>query len=82
MDICKLTDLLNNEIGRSIGERNKTLSNVGLAHEVLKTFKLYGLWTVETKDNKIMIKKITITEEQYKAAINEIYKKNEYGLNE
>ena len=77
----KLADLLNNKIGRAIGERNKGASNKELAVEVMKEYKNNGLWTVSKNDKgDYSLQKTKITNVQYQEAIKEINKKGENGL--
>jgi hypothetical protein len=76
-------DLLNNQIGRKIGEENKGASNKTIAKKTMQEYKDNGLWTAsKNKDGSISIQKNKITQEQYKAAIQEINKKGENGLNQ
>ena len=81
-DADKAVDLLNNKIGREIGEKNKGVSNQAMGKLVAKEFFENGLWTTsQNKDGSISIKKTKITKEQYEAAIKEINKKGDNGLN-
>ena len=73
-------DLLNNIIGREIGKKNPNASNRDLARKVIEEFYQNGLWiTTGSSETNITIKKVTITEEQYKTALESIDKKNEKG---
>ncbi len=73
-------DLLNNIIGREIGKQNPNASNKDLARKVIEEFYQNGLWiTTGPSETNITIKKVTITEEQYKTALESIDKKNEKG---
>lgn len=79
----KISDLLNNSIGRSIGEKNKGASNKDLAKAVMEEYRANGLWTVTGNDkNGYTPKRTKISSEQYKAAIMEINKKGENGFNQ
>ena len=78
----KAVDLLNNLIGREIGIDNKGASNKTIAIKVAKEFYENGLWTASlNKDGSATIEKTKITREQYNAAIIEINKKGNNGLN-
>ena len=78
----RVVDLLNNAIGREIGKQNKGASNQTMAKEVAKEFHENGLWTAsKDKNGNISIQKTKITKEQYNAAIKEINKKGDNGLN-
>ncbi len=69
-------DLLNNIIGREIGKKNPNASNRDLARKVIEEFYQNGLWiTTGPSETNITIKKVTITEEQYKTALESIDKK-------
>jgi RHS repeat-associated protein len=77
----KAVDLLNNIIGREIGEENKGASNQTMAKKVAKEFYENGLWTTsQNKDGSVSIQRTRITKEQYNDAINEINKKGNNGL--
>ena len=79
----KVVDQLNNEIGRSIGERNKGADNVTLAKQVAGEFYNNGLWTVsENADNTFSIHKSKISKAEYDKVINDIKKMNKNGLHE
>ena len=76
-------DLLNNIIGRRIGKENKGADNKTLALKVIEEFYKKGLWVGITKDDgSVSIQKETITKKQYDAAVKNISKKNNNGLNE
>jgi hypothetical protein len=78
----QIVDMLNNEIGRDIGEKNKGASNTDLAKKVMDEYKDNGLWTVSGNAKQgYSIQKSKISQEQYNAAIQEINKKGENGLN-
>ena len=74
---------LNNIIGRRIGKENKGADNKTLALKVIEEFYKEGLWVGITKaDGSVSIQKETIKRKQYVAAVKEINKKNNNGLNE
>ena len=77
----KVADLLNNQIGRKIGETNTFSSNKDIAKLVMKEYFDNGLWTARgnEKDGYKLVR-TKITEDQYKSAIIEINKKGENGL--
>ena len=78
----RVVDLLNNIIGRYIGATNPKMSNQDLAKMVVEEFFENGLWTYEeTDDGKYLIHKTVIDLEQKNQALDEISKKNQYGLN-
>ena len=78
-------DLLNNYIGRDIGENTSGLDNKALATKVLDVFMSSGLWVVNNiyDDNGDVvgyrISKEVITKEQYDNARNNLNKIDEYG---
>jgi len=77
-----VVDLLNNSIGREIGSKYGNLSNQELARKVVEEFYKNGLWTAFTnKEGNIIIQRTRINDSQYNAAIDEINKKNNLGLN-
>ncbi len=79
----KVVDQLNNEIGRSIGERNKGADNVTLAKQVADEFYNNGFWTVsENSDNTFSIHKSKISKAEYNKMINDINKMNNNGLHD
>lgn len=79
----RLCDLLNNEIGRSIGKQNKDADNATMAKKVADTFYHSGLWTVsENSGNNFKIQKTKISKLEYSKMINEIKKLNNNGLHE
>ena len=79
----KVVDLLNNEIGRSIGERNKGADNVTMARKVALELYNNGLWTASmNSDNTVSIQKTRISKSDYLKMVNEIKKLNRYGLYE
>ena len=79
----KMVDILNNRIGREIGEQNKGVSNKTMAKKVVIEFYENGLWTTsKNKEGTFSIQKTRITKEQYDAAMTEIDKKGNNGLNQ
>jgi hypothetical protein len=82
-DADKVADILNNQIGRDIGKNNKGASNKDLAKSVMKEYRDNGLWTVSGSDEEgYSLHKTRIYSDQYNAAIKEINKKGENGLNQ
>ena len=82
-DADRTVDILNNAIGREIGEKNKGESNKTIAKAVAKEFFAKGLWTVSGNETDgYSIQKTKITREQYNSAVREINKKGNNGLNE
>jgi RHS repeat-associated protein len=77
-----VADLLNNEIGRTIGLANPNDDNKTIAAKVMKEYYTNGLYTTRTTNGKVEVVKTRITKEQYDAAIKEINKKGNNGLNE
>ena len=74
---------LNNIIGRRIGKENKGADNKTLALKVIEEFYKKGLWVGITKDDgSVSIQRETITKKQYDAAVKNINKKNNNGLDE
>ena len=79
----KVVDLLNNEIGRKIGVKNRFANNKTLAKKVVEEFCYNGLWTSSTNDDgSVSIQKTKITKEEMQKAIVEINKKNNFGLDD
>jgi RHS repeat-associated protein len=77
-DADQTVDLLNNIIGRSIGEANKGASMGDLANLVLDEFKNNGLYTAsKDKDGNWNISRTKLSTDKYNQ-LKEIYK----GLNE
>jgi hypothetical protein len=81
-DADRTIDLLNNKIGRSIGEQNKDADNKTITKSVVGEYYKNGLWTASgnAKDG-FTIQKTKLTMDQYNAAIKEIDKKGQDGLN-
>ncbi len=68
-------DLLNNEIGRFIGENINSSDMKETAQNVLREFKINGLYTTtKNKDGGYSVNKTKITQEQYNQ-LNERFKK-------
>ena len=83
LDADRVVDLLNNEIGRTIGKKYSSSSNKDMAKMVMKEYYQSGLWTAEHNDDgSYTVVKTRISTEQYNAAIKEINKKGENGLNQ
>lgn len=83
MEADRVCDLLNNAIGRSIGERNIGVDNATMAKHVAEEFLSNGLWTAsENTDNTVSIQKTKISKAEYIRITNEINKLNNYGLRE
>ncbi len=81
-DADRTIDLLNNIIGRSIGEKNKDADNITIAKKVMEEYHDNGLWTAKPNEyGGYTIEKNKLTDEQYNAAIKEIDRKGENGLN-
>lgn len=76
-----IVDLLNNNIGREIGESNKGATNKELAIKVLEVFLNEGLWTfqIDASGNYIIMQ-TKITQEEYEKGVEEINRKGQNGL--
>lgn len=80
-------DLLNNQIGRAIGEQNEGADNITMAKAVVNEYYKNGLWTskeIKNKDGNVVgqsIQKTKLTKDQYNAAMTEIDSKGQDGLN-
>ena len=67
---------------REIGRNDENASNKELAKKVVEEYYNNGLWTATVNDNgNILIKRTKINESQYNAALEEINRKNNLGLN-
>lgn len=80
-------DLLNNAIGRNVGEANSGLSQKDLAIAVLDEFKNNGLWIVTTKTDQngkavITIQKQKLSNSDYNKAKKNIGTLNKNGFTE
>ncbi len=81
-------DLLNNIIGRRIGEQNKDADMQELALKVLEQYRQHGLWVAqEEKDDEgntinYHVKLIPLSDKQYQEALKVIKKLNEDGFTE
>ncbi|PXV59424.1 RHS repeat-associated protein [Dysgonomonas alginatilytica] len=74
-------DLSNNIIGRDIGKKNPTATNVELAGMILKTFLKDGMWTATQLENgNVTIQRTKLTEDQYTRAKERLDGLNENGL--
>ncbi len=78
----QVADLLNNQIGRGIGVSNPNADNKTLAGKVMKYYYANGLYTTKLNDGRVDVVKTRITKAQYDAAMKEIAKKGNNGLNE
>ena len=77
-----LIDLMNNQIGREIGEKNKDLSNTEIAIKVLDYYKDHGLWEAKKNENgSYSIAKTKLNQSDYDKSVKEISNKGEDGLN-
>ncbi|MEM1002428.1 MAG: hypothetical protein AAGH46_07255 [Bacteroidota bacterium] len=76
-------DMLNNELGRSIGENNPNLNQLDLARTVLGEFRDNGLWTAsEDKDGNVTITRQKISHAQYNRALDILNSLNNDGFTE
>lgn len=81
LEADRAVDLMNNEIGRRIGEQNIGVSNVTMAEKVAEEFYHSGLWTVsEISDSIYKVQKVKLNEGQYNSMVLETNKLNKYGL--
>ena len=79
----KAVDLLNNEIGRTIGEQNPGIDNATMAEKVAAELCNNGLWTAsENRDGTFSIQKTKISRKQYVQVIDKLKNLNNYGLPE
>ena len=76
-----VADLLNNEIGRAIGLNNHDADNKTLASLIMKEYYTNGLYTTRVDNGSVVVEKTRISKEQYVAAMKEISKKGNNGLN-
>jgi hypothetical protein len=77
----KLVDLLNNMIGREIGEANPNATNVDLAGKIIDEFANNGLWTVVRKgEDHYVIQKTKLTPEEYQKAKDRLSELGNNGL--
>ena len=77
-----MADLLNNSIGRDIGNENKGASNKKLAELVLEEYKNEGLWVVDKNSgNELYLRREKLSQEQYEKALRVILQKGNDGLN-
>jgi RHS repeat-associated protein len=76
-----LIDLMNNQIGREIGDKNKDLTNTQIAIKVLDYYKDHGLWEAKKNENgSYTIAKTKLSQSDYDKSIKEISSKGEDGL--
>ena len=64
-DADQTVDLLNNQIGRAIGTKNKNSDMKELAFLVLEEFKNNGLYIAAKKDKKWIVEKYKLSEQKY-----------------
>lgn len=65
-----MADLLNNSIGRQIGNNNKGASNQQLAEAVLMEYLQNGLWQiVQNEDGSYLVELTKLSQEQYNDAL-------------
>ncbi|MCM1502163.1 MAG: RHS repeat-associated core domain-containing protein [Bacteroidales bacterium] len=81
-DADRAVDLLNNTIGQYIGTQNKGNTNKDLASKVLDFYFTEGLWVVRKSDDRYIIERQTLNEEQYRNAVEELMKADNSGLRE
>jgi len=68
-----VADLLNNQIGRRIGERDPRASRLELAEQVLREFYESGLYVAEFVDlGVVRIRRTRLTSEEYRRALSEV----------
>ena len=81
-DADRTIDLLNNQIGRAIGEQNKDADNITTAKAVATEYYKNGLYTMAGNDKDgYKIQKTKLTKSQYETTIKEIDKKGQDGMN-
>jgi RHS repeat-associated protein len=73
-------DLLNNIIGREIGEKYPNASTNGLALETLEYFKEHGMWTVAQSGNKYIITQEKLSVANYNNAKENLKNLDESGF--
>ena len=79
--VAELKDLLNNKIGRIIGEKLKNADNKAIAKAVIDEYYKNGLWMATGNDKDgYSIKKVKLTKKSYNKALKEIEKAGENGL--
>ena len=77
----QMADLLNNEIGRSIGMHNKDADNKSIAEQVLREYKENGLWEVISNSNGgYDVQRVNLSTEQYEKAVQIVQQKGNNGL--
>ena len=80
-DADTMADVLNNEIGRSLGITYQGADNNVLAGAVLEEYKENGLWeVVKSEQGNYRVVKNTLSQEQYNAAMHVIQQKGKDGL--
>ncbi len=63
-----------------IGTQNKGDTNKDLASKVLDFYFTEGLWVVRKSDDRYMIERHTLDEEQYRNAVEKLMKADNSGL--
>lgn len=77
----QMADMLNNEIGRSIGMFNEGADNKLMAEQVLREYKENGLWEVISNDNGgYDVKRVNLSTEQYEKTVQIVRQKGNNGL--
>jgi hypothetical protein len=81
-DADRTIDLLNNQIGRVIGEQNKDADNITTAKAVVTEYFKNGLYAMTGNDKDgYKVQKTKLTKSQYETALKEIDKKGQDGMN-
>ncbi|MDI9312804.1 MAG: hypothetical protein QM535_21520 [Limnohabitans sp.] len=81
-DADRTIDLLNNKIGRMIGEQNKDADNITTVKAVVTEYYKNGLYTMTgNKEDGYKVQKTKLTTSQYETALKEIDKKGQDGMN-
>ena len=80
-DADQMADLLNNRIGREIGRKKDGASNKDLAIATLNEYRENGLWQVTgNEETGFKVERKTMSEEQYRKALEVIESKGDDGL--
>jgi hypothetical protein len=73
-------DLLNNQIGRSIGTGNVMYTQLGLAAKVLDVYHTQGLYVAQTnKDGSVSVVRVKLSDEQYRTAMQKLSELDKNG---
>ncbi len=76
-----IVDILNNEIGRDVGENNTDASILNIGLEILGIFKEEGLWTAKQDENgNITISRTKITQSQFSNAKKTLESLDQNGM--